>query len=97
MNGFTAFSIAPLRVASYVGAFSAFMGFVYGIYIILRKLIVNDLVSGWGSTVAIILFMSGVMLCVLGLIGEYVGRIYMCINNTPQYIIKEVIAVDKEC
>ena len=96
MNGFTAFSIAPLRVASYIGGVSAFAGFAYGIYIIFRKLIVNDLASGWGSTVAIILFMSGIMLCVLGLIGEYVGRIYMCINNTPQYIIKEVSATVKE-
>lgn len=96
MNGFTAFSIAPLRMASYIGAFSAFIGFVYGIYVILRRLIVNDLMSGWGSTVSIILFMSGIMLCVLGLIGEYVGRIYMCINNTPQYIVKEISVRDKE-
>ena len=96
MNGFTAFSIAPLRMAAYIGILSAFTGFVYGIYIVLRKLIVNDLMSGWGSIVAIILFMSGIMLCVMGLIGEYVGRIYMCINNTPQYIIKEVCSTAKE-
>lgn len=97
MNGFTAFSIKPLRMASYVGVFSAIIGFIYGIYIVLRKLIVNDIVSGWSSTVAIMLFMSGIILCVLGLMGEYVGRIYMCINNTPQYVIKETLGVeDKE-
>lgn len=90
MNGFTAFSIVPLRLASYVGTLCAFLGFVYGIYIVLRKLMINDLMTGWGSTTAIILFVSGIILCVLGLIGEYVGRIYMCINNTPQYVIKEV-------
>lgn len=90
MNGFTAFSVKPLRIASYMGIMSAFLGFVYGIYIVLRKLIVNDLVYGWSSTVAIMLFMSGLILCVLGLIGEYVGRIYMCINNTPQYVVKEI-------
>ena len=97
MNGFTAFSIKPLRMASYVGVFSAIIGFIYGIYIVLRKLIVNDIVSGWSSTVAIMLFMFGIILCVLGLMGEYVGRIYMCINNTPQYVIKETLgAEDKE-
>lgn len=96
MNGVTAFSIVPLRIASYIGIFTAFLGFAYGIYIILRKLIVNDLMVGWGSMTAIILFMFGITLCVLGLIGEYVGRIYMCINNTPQYIIKEISTSEKD-
>lgn len=89
MNGFTAFSVMPLRIATFIGVASAATGFIYGIYIILRKLIVNDLATGWSSTIAVMLFMSGVILCVLGLIGEYIGRIYMCLNNQPQYVVKE--------
>lgn len=54
------------------------------------KIIAINLAKNTGQQGAIILFMSGIMFCVVGLTGEYVGRIYMCINNTPQYIIKEV-------
>lgn len=90
LNGFTAFSILPLRVASYIGVFSAFLGFVFGIFVIIRKIVMPEVAAGWSSTVAIFMFMSGIILCVLGMIGEYVGRIYMCINNTPQYVIKEI-------
>lgn len=90
MNGFTAFSIFPLRLATYIGVGSAILGFIYGIIVIIKKIIEPGIVMGWSSTVAIIMFMSGVILCVLGMIGEYVGRIYMCINNSPQFIIKEI-------
>lgn len=47
--------------------------------------------SGWASTISVICFFSGIILICLGMIGEYVGRIFMCINNTPQYVIREVI------
>ena len=96
MNGFTAFSVVPLRIATYLGVFSALVGFVYGIFIIIRKLVASNIPAGWSSTIAILLFMSGIILCVLGMIGEYVGRIYMCINNTPQYIVKEVAKENEE-
>lgn len=76
--------------------FSALVGFVYGIFIIIRKLVASNIPAGWSSTIAILLFMSGIILCVLGMIGEYVGRIYMCINNTPQYIVKEVARENEE-
>ena len=90
MNGFTAFSILPLRMASYIGTLSALFGFIFGIFVIVRKIVMPQIATGWSSTVAIFMFMSGIILCVLGMIGEYVGRIYMCINNTPQYVIKEI-------
>ena len=96
MNGFTAFSVVPLRVATYLGVFSAIVGFAYGLFIIIRKLIYTNVPIGWSSTIAILLFMCGIILCVLGMIGEYVGRIYMCINNTPQYIVKEVAKENEE-
>lgn len=90
LNGFTAFSVTPLRVASYIGVFSALVGFIYGAYILLRKILINDIMVGWSSVTAILLFMSGIILCVLGLIGEYIGRIYISINNAPQFVIKEI-------
>lgn len=91
MNGFTAFSVVPLRMATYVGVSSAVIGFIYGIYILIRRLIMNNIAAGWSSIIAVLLFMSGIILCVLGLIGEYIGRIYISINNAPQFIIKEIV------
>lgn len=92
VNGLTAFSIIPLRIASYIGVICAAAGMLYGIYVIIRKLILGSAVAvGWSSSMAIFLFMSGVILFVLGIIGEYVGRIYMCINNAPQYVVRDVI------
>lgn len=96
LNGVTAFSVVPLRIATYIGSISAVCGFVYGVIIIIRKIVNTNIVVGWSSIVAILLFMVGLVLCVLGMIGEYVGRIYMCINNTPQYIIKEYIGHSEE-
>lgn len=90
LNGFTAFSIVPLRMASWFGIISAFIGFVYGIYVVVKKIVWGNSLAGWSSTVAIMLFMFGVTLCVLGMIGEYLGRIYMCINKSPQFVIKEI-------
>lgn len=95
-NGMTAFSIVPLRIAAYIGIFSAVLGMVYGLYLIIRRLVMRGhVVAGWSSTVAIVLFMSGIILCVLGVIGEYIGRIYMCINNEPQYIVKDRINLEE--
>lgn len=91
LNGFTAFSIKPLRMATFFGMFSSIAGIVYAFVIILRRLIFDNTIAGWSSLIAILLIMSGVILCVLGMIGEYVGRIYMCMNNTPQYVVKSVV------
>lgn len=89
INGFTAFSVGPLHIANYLGLLSACMGVLGGLYIFIRKIINPEMASGWASTVCILLFLGGLILLVLGLIGEYVGRIYMCINQMPQYIIRE--------
>lgn len=94
MNGFTSFSIIPLRIASYSGTFIAIIGFIYAIYVIIRKLVDPTRMLGWSSTIAIILILGGFILLVLGLIGEYVGRIFISINNSPQYVIKNIINYD---
>lgn len=92
LNGFTAFSIKPLRIATFMGFFSALTGIVYAIMIVFRRFVFNDVVAGWSSLISITLVMSGLMLCVLGMIGEYVGRIYMCINRTPQFVVREIVS-----
>lgn len=91
MNGFTSFSVKPLRMATYIGILSSICGGLYLIYIIILYFTVHSAPLGWSSTTAILLLLGGVILFVLGLIGEYVGRIYMCTNAAPQYVIKETI------
>ena len=94
MNGFTAFSIKPLRISSYLGFICAFIGFIFGIYQIVMKLVLPYRQLGYSSIMCVILFIGGVIMIMLGLIGEYIGRIYICINNSPQYVIKEKINFD---
>ena len=91
MNGFTAFSVKPLQVGTYVGFFFALLGFVFAIITVIRKIFITpNMEAGWSSTIAILLVVGGIIMIMLGLIGEYVGRIYICINNSPQFVIKEI-------
>ncbi len=96
LNGFTAFSVRPLRFATIFGSCVALAGIIYAIVIIVRRLAFGNVVAGWSSTMAVMLIMFGIVLLVLGLIGEYVGRIYLCINNTPQYTVRRVEGVQEE-
>ncbi|SOY30121.1 Undecaprenyl-phosphate 4-deoxy-4-formamido-L-arabinose transferase [Acetatifactor muris] len=88
-NGFTAFSVKPLRIATALGAISAVAGFLYGIYTIIKRFLNPDVPMGFSSTMAAIVFFGGMMMLMLGLIGEYIGRIYISLNNSPQYVIRE--------
>lgn len=90
-NGFTAFSIKPLRVATAIGAFSAIAGFLYGIYTIVKKLVNPNVVIGFSSLMSAMVFIGGMVMLMLGIIGEYIGRIYISMNNSPQYVIRECI------
>ena len=90
LNGFTAFSIKPLRIATVLGFFTAIIGFIYAVVIIIKKICYPDsLILGYSSLISIILLIGGVIMVLLGMIGEYIGRIYISINNSPQYVIKE--------
>lgn len=93
MNGFTAFSVKPLRFSSLIGVVCAIIGFVFGLITIIRKIIVPSISVGWSSTVSIMLFIGGLIMLMLGMIGEYIGRIYISINNSPQYVIKDTINI----
>ncbi|MCQ2497420.1 MAG: glycosyltransferase family 2 protein [Lachnospiraceae bacterium] len=91
LNGFTSFSIKPLRFFTAVGAITACLGFLYGIYTIIKKLFIqpDGLVVGFSALMSVIVFMGGLILLVLGLVGEYIGRMFISINNSPQYVISE--------
>ena len=95
MNGFTAFSVIPLRISSFIGVICAFIGFVFGLVTIIRKLINPMVGAGWSSTIAIILFVGGLIMLMLGMIGEYLGRIYISLNKSPQYVVRETVNVDE--
>lgn len=96
LNGFTAFSVKPLRISTILGFLLAAGGFVVGLIMIIRKLINPDIAAGYTSLIAVQLFIGGIIMVILGLIGEYIGRIYICLNNTPQYIVKNTINIDKD-
>lgn len=96
MNGFTAFSVKPLRIASFTGVICALAGFVYGLYTVIHKLINPAIPAGWSSTMSVLLFIGGIIMLTLGLIGEYIGRIYICINDSPQYVIRETVNINMD-
>ena len=91
INGFTSFSVVPLRIASYSGGFVAFIGFLYAVYTVIAKICDPNRVIGWSSTIAAMMILGGMILLVLGMIGEYIGRIYISLNNSPQYVVRTVI------
>ncbi len=91
LNGFVNFSIAPLRFASILGMISACIGFVIGIIMIILKVINPSTVAGYTSLISVIFFIGGIIMMILGLIGEYIGRIYLVLSNQPQYIVRETI------
>lgn len=96
MNGFTAFSVKPLRFASLIGAVTACIGFIYGLYVIIRRLIMPGMVAGYSSLMAALLFIGGMIMLLLGLMGEYIGRIYICLNNAPQFAIRSMANMTEE-
>lgn len=91
VEGFVSFSTAPLRFAFIVGFLVSAFAFIYGLYVILRTLIFGVSLSGWASTIVIISFLGGIQLIVLGVIGEYIARIYEQVKNRPHFIIEEEI------
>jgi len=90
MNCFTSFSEKPLRLSSILGFISALAGFVFGIIVIVRKIMHPDIILGYSSIMAVMLIMFGIVLLMLGLLGEYIGRMFICINRAPQYVIRSV-------
>ncbi|MDT2820824.1 glycosyltransferase family 2 protein [Enterococcus devriesei] len=89
IDGIVNFSDAPLNIASFVGAFSCVASGIAMLFIIIRALVFGDPTAGWPSLVTIILFIGGVQLLCIGIIGKYIGKIFMETKKRPVYIVKE--------
>lgn len=94
INGFTAFSIKPLRIATFTGTVFAILGFLYGIYTIIKKFVYPVAPMGYAALMSAVIFMGGMLMLMLGMVGEYVGRLYISQNKNPQYVIRETTEDD---
>ncbi|MES2859542.1 MAG: glycosyltransferase family 2 protein [Pseudomonadota bacterium] len=92
LEGITSFSTAPLRVATYIGVATALFAFGFGAWIVVKALLWGDAVAGWPTMMAVILFLGGVQLMALGLIGEYLGRLYEESKQRPLYLVDRWMA-----
>ena len=95
MNGFTTFSIKPLRLSAMCGLILFLIGVVTALFALAGKIINPADVIVIRPLVALFLAVSGIILIFLGLVGEYIGRIYMCINEYPQYVVREVVRLEE--
>ena len=94
-DGLTAFSVKPLRVATIMGFITACIGMIYLIFTVLFYFFGHEYVAeGYSSLMSVILFVGGMLMMMIGMVGEYVGRIYICINQSPQYVIRQRINFD---
>lgn len=87
--GATSFSVKPLRVAIYAGFFVAMLGCLFTAYVLYMKLFGGATISGWASTMCVLLILGGSQLFMMGIIGEYIGMIFMEMKKRPNYIVDE--------
>ena len=96
LDGITLFSTSGLKVWSYVGVFISMLSFIYATFLIIRTLILGIDVPGYASLMVVILFLGGLQLVSLGILGEYLGRVYAEVKKRPLYIVSECVGFDKE-
>lgn len=90
------FSLTPLRIASILGFIFSLSGFIGAIAFILEKILYPDTPIGWASIISSILILSGIQLFMIGIIGEYIGRLFRSYSKTPQFVVYEVLKKDSE-
>lgn len=90
IEGIIAFTVAPLRIATFSGIFISAFSFLFMLFIIVRAALFGDPVSGWPSMMTIILFLGGIQLVALGIIGEYLSKTYMEVKKRPNYIVRKI-------
>lgn len=88
LEGITSFSVVPLKVSSYVGLVTAFLAFIYGVFVIGKTLLFGDTVRGYPTLLVVISFGFGLQLMVLGIIGEYLARMFIEVKGRPLYIVQ---------
>ena len=91
-DGITSFSIKPLKLSSYVGGFVSFAGFAYLLVVIFLKLFTDHTVEGWATIMVAMLFLGSVQLICLGILGEYLGRVFNEVKPRPMYVVEELVA-----
>jgi glycosyltransferase involved in cell wall biosynthesis len=91
LEGITSFSIAPLKIATYVGVFISFCAFLFALFIIYKTILFGDPVKGYPSLMVVTLFLGGIQLIVLGVIGEYLGRMFNESKRRPLYLVDHLI------
>lgn len=91
LNMFVNFSVMPLRVSTLMGLGCSALGFVMGLAMVIEKMVRPEVPIGWTSVIVAILLFSGVQLVMLGLLGEYLGRLFLTSNQTPQFVVREVL------
>jgi polyisoprenyl-phosphate glycosyltransferase len=89
LEGITSFSAAPLKIASYVGFLTALVAFSYGVFVIAKTLLYGDPVRGYPTLVVLVLFLGGLQLMALGIIGEYIARMFVEVKRRPLYLIEQ--------
>ncbi len=87
IDGITGFSVAPIRLISFIGSFFAIFSFIFGFGYVIASVFLGENISGWASTVTAIYFLGGIQLLMLGILGEYIGRIFIESLNRPLYTI----------
>lgn len=95
-SNFTNFSIVPIRTMANAGWVIAFAGFIFGLVLIIRKLVLPDVAVGYTSLMAALMFFGGLIIAMIGFIGEYIGRTYMTVSGMPQFIVRDTLNTDKE-
>jgi len=93
-DGITSFSRVPLQVASFLGLLVTVIAFMVGLYSLYIRLFTNTAVQGWTSILIVIIFLGGIQLVMIGVIGEYIGRIYEEVKRRPLYLIQEKIGFE---
>lgn len=94
INGITSFTTAPLRISSYAGVIISLLAFLYIIFLVIRTLFFGTDLAGYPSMMAVILFLGGVQLLSIGIIGEYIGRIFVESKRRPLYFIDQYVTRD---
>lgn len=96
LDGIISFSFLPLKIWSYVGVTISFISLLYALYLVIRTLILGVDVPGYASLMVAILFLGGVQLITLGVLGEYLGRVYEEVKGRPLYFVRETYGFDSE-
>lgn len=95
-DAITSFSYKPLKLASYTGVTISILSFLYLLIVIYQRIFIGNTIAGWASTLAVSLFFNGIVLIILGIIGEYIGRIYDEVKGRPLYIVRDTKNFDEK-